>query len=181
MDNSVDYVCIKEQLKEGIHMAKKIAKTNAVRLLEQQKVAYELFEYETEDGQAVDGITVASKIGQPVEHVFKTLLATAGPNRYYVFVVPVAAELHLKKAAKAAGEKKIEMLPVKDLLGLTGYVRGGCSPVGMKKLFPTFIDASAENLDFIIVSAGKIGMQMKLSPADLAKASKAKFADITGE
>ena len=171
----------KEHLKEGIHMAKKIAKTNAVRLLEQQKVAYELFEYETEDGQAVDGITVASKIGQPVEHVFKTLLATAGPNRYYVFVVPVAAELHLKKAAKAAGEKKIEMLPVKDLLGLTGYVRGGCSPVGMKKLFPTFIDASAQHLDFIIVSAGKIGMQMKLSPAHLAKVAKAKFADITGE
>ena len=162
-------------------MAKKVSKTNAVRQLEQQKIAYELFEYETEDGQAVDGITVANKIGQPVEHVFKTLLATAGPNRYYVFVVPVAAELHLKQAAKAAGEKKIEMLPVKDLLGLTGYVRGGCSPVGMKKLFPTFIDASAENLDYIIVSAGKIGMQMKLAPADLAKISKAKFVNITGE
>ena len=162
-------------------MAKKIAKTNAVRLIEQQKIAHELFEYETEDGQAVDGITVASKIGQPVEHVFKTLLATAGSNRYYVFVVPVAAELNLKQVAKVAGEKKIEMLAVKDLLGLTGYVRGGCSPIGMKKLFPTFIDASAENLDFIIVSAGKIGMQIKLAPADLAKASKAKFANITGE
>ena len=162
-------------------MAKKVSKTNAVRQLEQQKIAHELFEYETEDGQAVDGITVANKIGQPVEHVFKTLLATAGPNRYYVFVVPVAAELHLKQAAKAAGEKKIEMLSVKDLLGLTGYVRGGCSPVGMKKLFPTFIDASAESLDFIIVSAGKIGMQMKLAPADLAKVSKAKFVNITGE
>ena len=162
-------------------MAKKVSKTNAVRQLEQQKIAHELFEYETEDGQAVDGITVANKIDQPVEHVFKTLLATAGPNRYYVFVVPVAAELHLKQAAKAAGEKKIEMLPVKDLLGLTGYVRGGCSPVGMKKLFPTFIDASAENLDYIIVSAGKIGMQMKLAPADLAKISKAKFVSITGE
>ena len=162
-------------------MAKKVSKTNAVRQLEQQKIAHELFEYETEDGQAVDGITVANKIGQPVERVFKTLLATAGPNRYYVFVVPVAAELHLKQAAKAAGEKKIEMLPVKDLLGLTGYVRGGCSPVGMKKLFPTFIDASAENLDNMIVSAGKIGMQMKLAPADLAKISKAKFVNITGE
>ena len=162
-------------------MAKKVSKTNAVRQLEQQKITHELFEYETEDGQAVDGITVANKIGQPVEHVFKTLLATAGPNRYYVFVVPVAAELHLKQAAKAAGEKKIEMLPVKDLLGLTGYVRGGCSPVGMKKLFPTFIDASAENLDYMIVSAGKIGMQMKLAPADLAKISKAKFVNIIGE
>ena len=168
-------------MKEEYMMAKKISKTNAVRQLEQQKITHELFEYETEDGQAVDGITVANKIGQPVEHVFKTLLATAGPNRYYVFVVPVAAELHLKQAAKAAGEKKIEMLPVKDLLGLTGYVRGGCSPVGMKKLFPTFIDASAENLDYMIVSAGKIGMQMKLAPADLAKISKAKFVNITGE
>ena len=162
-------------------MAKKVAKTNAVRLLEQQKVAYELFEYESEDGQAVDGITVASKIGQPVENVFKTLLATAGPNRYYVFVVPVAAELHLKKAGRGAGGRRIGMVPVEGLLSVAGYVRGGCSPIGMKKLFPTFIDASAENLEFIIVSAGKIGMQMKLTPTDLAKASKAKFAEITGE
>ncbi len=160
-------------------MAKKAAKTNAIRLIEQQKVPYELFEYTSEDGQAVDGITVAGKIGQPVAAVFKTLLATAGTNRYYVFVVPVASELHLKMAAKAAGEKKIEMLAVKELQNVTGYVRGGCSPVGMKKLFPTFIDASAESLEEIIVSAGKIGMQVKLTPADLAKITKAAFAPLT--
>ncbi|WP_431028979.1 Cys-tRNA(Pro) deacylase [Lysinibacillus sp. LZ02] len=159
-------------------MAKKVTKTNAVRFIEQQKISHELLEYTAEDGQAVDGVTVATKIGQPIEHVFKTLMATAGGNRYYVFVVPVAVELNLKQAAKVAGEKKIEMLAVKDLLGLTGYVRGGCSPVGMKKLFPTFIDASAEQLAFMIVSAGKIGMQMKLAPTDLAHVTKAKFAHV---
>lgn len=160
-------------------MAKKIAKTNAVRLIEQQKISYELFEYETDNGEAVDGITVATKIGQPVAHVFKTLIATAGKGNYFVFVIPVAAELSLKAAAKTVGEKKVELIAVKELLSLTGYVRGGCSPVGMKKLFPTFFDASAEGLDYIIVSAGKIGMQMKLAPADLARAARAKFATLT--
>ena len=159
-------------------MAKKVAKTNAVRLIEQQKIAHELIEYETENGQAVDGETVAAKIGHDPQHVYKTLVATAGSNKYYVFVVPVLQELNLKAAAKVAGQKKIEMLAMKDLLGLTGYVRGGCSPVGMKKAFPTFIDTSAESLPFIVVSAGKIGMQMKLAPADLAKASSAQFAPI---
>ena len=159
-------------------MAKKVAKTNAVRLIEQQKIVHELIEYETENGQAVDGETVAAKIGHDPQHVYKTLVATAGSNKYYVFVVPVLQELNLKAAAKVAGQKKIEMLAMKDLLGLTGYVRGGCSPVGMKKAFPTFIDTSAESLPFIVVSAGKIGMQMKLAPADLAKASSAQFAPI---
>jgi len=107
------------------------------------------------------------------------LVTTAGANRYYVFVVPVAEELDLKKAAKAIGEKKIEMIAVKDLLSLTGYIRGGCSPIGMKKLFPTYIDGSAEKLEFMIVSAGKIGMQLKIAPQDLAKACRAKFAAIT--
>lgn len=162
-------------------MAKKVAKTNAVRLIEQQKIAYELIEYTTENGQAVDGEAVAAKIGHDANVVYKTLVATAGPNKFYVFVVPVLRELNLKAAAKVAGEKKIEMLAMKDLLSLTGYVRGGCSPVGMKKAFPTFIDASAESLPFMIVSAGKIGMQMKLAPADLAKASRATFAAITVE
>ena len=159
-------------------MAKKAPKTNAVRLLEQQKIAHELIYYETEDGQAVDGDTVARKIGYPHAHVYKTLIATAGSNKFFVFVVPVLAELNLKAAAKVAGEKKIEMIAVKELLPLTGYVRGGCSPVGMKKLFPTFIDASAESLEFMIVSAGKIGMQMKLAPSDLARVSKANFSEI---
>lgn len=160
-------------------MAKKQAKTNAVRIIEQRKIAHELFEYETEDGAAVDGQTVAVKIGQPHKHVFKTLIATAGKGLFFVFVIPVAAELNLKAAAKVVGVKKIEMLAVKELLGLTGYVRGGCSPVGMKKQFPTWIDATAEQLDFIIVSAGKIGMQMKMAPIDLAAASNAKFATLT--
>lgn len=160
-------------------LAKKQAKTNAVRLIEQQKIPHELFEYTTEDGGAVDGITVAGKIGQPVEYVFKTLIATAGKGKYFVFVIPVAAELNLKAAAKVVGEKKVELIPVKELLGLTGYIRGGCSPIGMKKLFPTYIDQSAQTLDFIIVSAGKIGMQIKLAPIDLANASSAQFAAIT--
>lgn len=158
-------------------MAKKIAKTNAVRSVEQQKMVHELLEYTTEDGQAVDGITVATKIGYPVAHVYKTLIATSGKN-HYVFVVPVAAELDLKKAAKVVGEKKIEMLAVKDLLGLTGYVRGGCSPIGMKKAFPTYMDVTAQELAFIIVSAGKIGMQLKLAPGDLAALVKVKFAEL---
>ena len=163
---------------EVIVLAKKQAKTNAVRLIEQKKIPHELFEYSTEDGSAVDGITVASKINQPVEHVYKTLIATAGKGKYFVFVIPVAAELNLKAAAKVVGEKKVELIPVKELLGLTGDVRGGCSPIGMKKLFPTYIEQSAEALDYIIVSAGKIGMQMKLAPTDLANASSAQFAAI---
>lgn len=162
-------------------MAKKLAKTNAVRIIEQQKIPYELIEYETRDGQAVDGETVATRIGQNAQYVYKTLVATAGPSKFYVFVVPVLHELNLKAAAKVVGEKKIEMLAMKDLLSLTGYMRGGCSPIGMKKLFPTFIDRSAEDLPYIIVSAGKIGMQLKLAPSDLAKASKAKFAAIVIE
>lgn len=159
-------------------MAKKVTKTNAVRLIEQQKIAFELISYEIEDGQSVDGISVSEKIGYSVEYVYKTLIATTGAKQYYVFVVPVAQELDLKKAAKVIGEKKIEMIAVKDLLGLTGYVRGGCSPIGMKKLFPTYIDASAETLDFMIVSAGKIGMQLKVAPHDLVQACHGKFAGI---
>lgn len=162
-------------------MAKKHVKTNAIRLIEQQKIAHEIFEYTTEDGAAVDGVTVAEKIGQPVAYVYKTLIATAGKGNYFVFVIPVAAELNLKAAAKVVGEKKVELIAVKELLGLTGYVRGGCSPVGMKKLFPTYIEQAVETLDYLIVSAGKIGMQMKLAPQDLAKASRAKFASIVAE
>lgn len=159
-------------------MAKKQAKTNAVRLIEQKKIAHEIFEYTINDGEAVDGLTVAGKIGQPVEHVYKTLVATAGKGNYFVFVIPVDAELNLKAAAKVAGQKKIEMLPVKELLGLTGYIRGGCSPIGMKKLFPTIIEEAATELDYIIVSAGKIGMQIKLAPEDLQKATNGQFASI---
>lgn len=159
-------------------MAKKQAKTNAVRLIEQKKIAHEIFEYTINDGEAVDGLTVAGKIGQPVEHVYKTLVATAGKGNYFVFVIPVDAELNLKAAAKVVGQKKIELLPVKELLGLTGYIRGGCSPIGMKKLFPTIIEEAAAALDYLIVSAGKIGMQIKLAPKDLQQATNGQFASI---
>lgn len=154
-----------------------MVKTNAVRLLDQQKISYELLTYEA--SEAIDGISVANKIGYPASHVYKTLVTTAGVGKYFVFVIPVGKELDLKAAARAAGEKKIEMLPLKDLLSTTGYVRGGCSPVGMKKLFPTFIDESAKELDYIIVSAGKIGLQLKLDSKNLEEVAKATFAPIT--
>lgn len=159
-------------------MAKKIAKTNAARMLEKGNIHYELLHYNVEDGK-VDGVSVAAKIGFPAGLVYKTLVAVGSSKLAYVFVIPVAEELDLKKAAKAAGEKKIEMVPVKEILALTGYVRGGCSPVGMKKPFPTFISAEAQQVPEIIVSAGKIGMQLKLAPAELRIATNGQFADLT--
>ena len=159
-------------------MAKKIQKTNAIRLVEQQKIAHEVLQYDV-DPNHVDGLTVAAKIGHSIDEVFKTLVATAGAQKYFVFVIPVGAELNLKLAAKVVGEKKIDMLPVKELLGLTGYVRGGCSPIGMKKLFPTVIDDAAREKPFMIVSAGKIGMQLKLTVEDLARVTNAKLAAVT--
>ena len=158
-------------------MAKKIAKTNAARLLDNEKIPYELLHYSTDDGK-VDGVSVAAKIASSVELVYKTLVAIGASKQPYVFVIPVADELDLKKAAKAAGEKKIEMSPVKDILALTGYVRGGCSPVGMKKPFPTFVSAEAEQLPEMIVSAGKIGMQLKLAPGELAAVTNGQFAEL---
>ena len=158
-------------------MAKK-QKTNAVRLLEQQKIDFELIEYEL-SGDKVDGVTVANKIGYPVFVVYKTLLVTAGTGKYYVCIIPVDNELNLKAVAKVVGEKKVELLPLKDLLPTTGYIRGGCSPIGMKKLFPTVVDASAEKNDFIIVSGGKIGLQVKLTLGDLLKITKGKVAAIS--
>lgn len=158
-------------------MAKK-QKTNAVRLLEQQKIDFELIEYEL-SGDKVDGVTVANKIGYPVFVVYKTLLVTAGTGKYYVCIIPVDNELNLKAVAKVVGEKKVELLHLKDLLPTTGYIRGGCSPIGMKKLFPTVVDASAEKNDFIIVSGGKIGLQVKLTLGDLLKITKGKVAAIS--
>ncbi|TWT06898.1 Cys-tRNA(Pro) deacylase [Planococcus sp. CPCC 101016] len=159
-------------------MAKKIAKTNAARMLDKENIHYELLHYSAEDGK-VDGVSVAAKIGFPAKLVYKTLVAIGASKQTYVFVIPVAEELDLKKAAKATGEKKMEMVPVKDILALTGYVRGGCSPVGMKKSFPTFISAEAQQLPEIIVSAGKIGMQLKLAPAELTAATNGQFADLS--
>lgn len=157
-------------------MSKKL-KTNAVRKLEQQKITFELIEYEL-TGDQVDGVTVADKIGYPVFVVYKTLLVTAGTNKHYVCIIPVHKELNLKEVAKAVGEKKVELLPLKELLPTTGYIRGGCSPIGMKKLFPTLIDTSAERLDFVLVSGGKIGLQVKLSLQDLLKLTNGRIAEI---
>lgn len=152
-------------------------KTNAVRILESEKIEYKLIEYDISDG-LVDGVSVAEKTGQVVDTVYKTLVTTVGAKELFVFLLPVAQELDLKKAAKAAGVKKLEMLPLKDLTKETGYIRGGCSAVGMKRKYPTFIDETALNLDRMIVSAGKPGVQMSLTPKDLAKVTDALFYDI---
>ncbi|MDF2923323.1 MAG: cysteinyl-tRNA(Pro) deacylase [Paenibacillaceae bacterium] len=156
-----------------------MSKTNALRMLDKAEIPYDILMYDNEDGQ-IHGEAVARKIGRPPEIVFKTLVAHSG-NSLFVFVIPVGAELDLKKAARAAGEKKIEMLPMKDLQKWTGYIRGGCSPVGMKKLFPTFIDESAADLEKMLVSAGKIGMQMEVSPRQLAGIVSAGFVELTKE
>lgn len=155
---------------------KKIEKTNGIRILEQLKIDFHILTYEITNLE-VDGITVAKKLGHPVSHVYKTLVTTT-PANFYVFVIPVQSELDLKEAAKQIGVKKLELLPMKQLLPTTGYVRGGCSPIGMKKQYATFIDKSAKNIDYIIVSAGKIGMQIQLNPKDLQKITKAQFVQV---
>lgn len=163
-------------------MAKqKEEKTNVMRVLEQKKIPYTARTYEHEEGVAVDGVTVARQLGQDPETVFKTLVARGASKAIYVFVIPVAENLDLKKAARAAGEKSIEMVHVKEINALTGYVRGGCSPVGMKKLYPTVFHETAEIIDTIAVSAGKIGFQVELSPADLIALVGARTADLTAE
>lgn len=157
---------------------KKTVKTNAVRILDNEKVPYELMEYAIDDG-LVDGVSVAEKTGTASELVYKTLVSRASVNELFVFLIPVREELDLKKAAKAAGVKKLEMLPLKDLTKETGYVRGGCSAVGMKKQYPTVLDTTAMNFEAIVVSAGKPGLQMKVSPQDLASVTGAVFCDLT--
>ncbi len=154
-------------------------KTNAMRLLDAARLEYNSLSYDSKDGK-IDGVSVAGKIGRDPEQVYKTLVAQAGRN-VYVFIIPVEAELDLKKAAKAAGEKKVEMIPVKDIQKLTGYIRGGCSPVGMKKLYPTFIDSQGEQLESIIVSGGKIGLQIELASERLKELIKAEWKDLAKE
>ena len=154
-------------------------KTNVMRTLEQKKIAYTPHEYPA-DGP-VDGVSVAAYLNQDPEQVFKTLVTKGAGGGYYVFDIPVAENLDLKKAAKAVGEKSIAMLPQKELLPLTGYVHGGCSPVGMKKLFPTVFHSSVENLPTVIVSAGKIGYQVEVKPTDLMGLVRAETADIIVE
>ena len=157
-------------------MAKKEAKTNAMRILERSKIPYEAKTYES-DG-FIDGVSTADKLGLPHELVYKTLVTVGKTKAYYVFVIPIEAEIDFKKAAKAVGEKSLEMLHLKDLTAVTGYVRGGCTSIGMKKQFPTIINETAQNLSEIIVSGGRIGLQLKLKPEDLRKAANAKFADV---
>jgi len=159
-------------------MAKeKNIKTNAVRIVETAKIDFEAINYDSQG--FMEGTAIADKLGQPYDQTFKTLVTKGKPGQYFVFVVPVSAELDLKKAAKAVGEKSVEMLPVKDLLNTTGYVRGGCSPIGMKKLFPTVIHQSAQNYEKIMFSGGRLGTQLKMNPEDLAKLINGKFEDIT--
>ena len=153
-------------------------KTNAVRLIQQAKIPCQEAFYEF-DEQDLSGLHAAEALGMPPEQVFKTLVARGDRTGINVFCIPVCCELDLKKAAKAAGDKKIEMVAVKELLGLTGYIRGGCSPVGMKKKYPTFLDETAILWEKIGISAGARGHQVILSPEDLCKLVNAKFVDIT--
>lgn len=153
-------------------------KTNVMRILDKAAVNYTAYEYEHRDG-AVDGITVATRLGQKVETVFKTLVCHGHSGDYCVFVVPVAQELDLKKAAKAASEKSVEMIAVKEINKVTGYIRGGCSPIGMKKKYKTVFHESSKILSKIIVSAGKIGHQVELDPMTLIHFVQADVANIT--
>lgn len=154
-----------------------MSKTNAIRILESHKIEFETFSYDVDEND-LSGITVANKINAEPESVFKTLVCIGDKTEYIIFCIPVSEELNLKKAATASGNKKVEMIKLKDLLPLTGYIRGGCSPIGMKKLFPTYIDETAQLFEDIYVSAGIRGMQLKLSPDDLLKMVNGGYADL---
>ena len=157
-------------------MKKEEEKTNVMRILDQKKVKYTPHSYDPE--QAVSGVEVAAVLRQDEERVFKTLVTTGKTGNHYVFVIPVAEELDLKKAAKAVGEKTVDMIHVKDITKITGYVRGGCSPLGMKKPYPVVFDASAGEFEEIYVSGGRIGLTLKVPLADLLKVTGGKLADI---
>ena len=153
-------------------------KTNVMRILEQKKIPYEPHFYPHGEGIPTDGITVANYLGKDVKCVYKTLVTRSASKNYYVFVVPVAEHLDLKKAAKAVKEKSIEMIKQDELLPLTGYIHGGCSPVGMKKLFKTTFHSAVLELETVAVSAGKVGAQIEVKPADIIKLVNARTADI---
>ena len=157
-------------------MGKKEVKTNAMRILDRQKISYSYEEYECDE--FMDGVSVADKLGYDHALVYKTLVTVGKSGGHYVFVIPIEAEIDFKKAAKVVGEKSLVMLPLKELTKVTGYVRGGCTAVGMKKQYVTRIDSSAKELSKIVVSGGRIGSQIELSPEDLAKAARAEFAEI---
>ena len=153
-------------------------KTNAMRLLDKAGIKYECLEYEVDEND-LSGIHIAQQVGLPCEMMFKTLTARGDKNGINVFCVPVNCEIDLKKAAAVSNNKRVELLSVKELLPATGYIRGGCSPIGMKKKFPTYIDETATIIDEIAISAGMVGEQIILSPDDLAKAVNAEFCDLT--
>lgn len=155
-------------------------KTNVMRVLEQKKIKYTPHSYPHGD-EAVDGLSVAALIGEDPAKIFKTLVTRGASKGIYVFVIPVGDELDLKKAAKAVGEKSIDMIHVSEINALTGYIRGGCSPIGMKKQYPTFIDSTAADYEKIYVSAGQRGLQLCLNPKELAAFVKADFCDITAD
>lgn len=159
--------------------AAKINKTNVARLLDNAGVQYDLIPYEVDESD-LSAPHVAEQLGEDVKSVFKTIILSGDKSGYFVCVVPGDAEIDLKKAAKVSGNKKCDLLPMKDLLPVTGYIRGGCSPIGMKKHFPTFIHASAQQYQRIFVSAGVRGLQIALSPADLMFQSRGEYADLIG-
>ena len=155
---------------------KKEEKTNVMRVLEQKKLPYKSHSYEPD--ASMSGVEIAALLGEDPDKVFKTLVTRGKSGQHYVFVVPVGEELELKKAAAASGEKSIALIPQKELLPLTGYVHGGCSPIGMKKPFPTFVHKTAREFDTMFVSAGKVGFQIELAPSDLEAAAGCVFSDI---
>ena len=157
-------------------MSKKEVKTNAMRMLDRMKIPYEYEEYECDEFS--DGIETADKLGYDHKYVYKTLVTTGKSGGHYVFVIPIEKEIDFKKAAKVVGEKSLEMLHLKELTKVTGYVRGGCTSIGMKKQYPTFIHEAAKEQDKITVSGGRLGLQITLSPDDLCRAAKAEYADI---
>ena len=161
-------------------MAKqKEVKTNAMRILESLKIPFEHYTYEC--GEFIDGIQVADMLGLPHEKVYKTLVTVGSSKNYFTFVIPIAEELDLKKAARSVGEKSVEMIHVKDINAVTGYIRGGCTAIGMKKQFVTRVDSSAASMEKIYVSGGRIGSQIELKPEDLLRAAGAEYADIIRE
>lgn len=154
-----------------------IQKTNVMRILDSAHIPYNTYTYENRDG-AIDGISVANKIGQPAEKVYKTLVTRGASKNFFIFVIPVGKELNLKAAAKSVGEKSVEMIRMDEINRVTGYIRGGCSPIGMKKDYTTVVDSSCGNIDSIIFSAGKIGFQVEIKPQELVDFIKAGVAPI---
>lgn len=154
----------------------KETKTNAMRILDRHKIAYKINVYECDN--FIDGKSIADMLGQDYDITFKTLVVTGKSKEYYVFVIPIATELDMKQAAKTAGEKSLEMVHVKDINKVTGYIRGGCTPIGMKKQYPVFLHESAKKYDSIIISGGRLGTQIFLKPGDLLKVTGGKYADV---